>query len=204
MIKEITNFDRKDLFEYYNSAENPFLFVNVNINVTNVVDFAKKNKISFYATMGFLVTKAINQIENFKYRFDGEKFYYCDKLKSNYTQMINENKIGFFNIPDIDDFFEYISVFKQRQDDLINNRPLPSTDIDELWMSCFPWFKLNSVITPFRKSISIPQVIWDKYEKNGENYTINIMIMAHHGFVDGFHIAQLIEKLNQNIKSFNF
>ena len=77
MIKEIeiNNFDRKDLFEHYNAAENPYLFVSVNINVSNAVNFAKKNKTSFYATMGYLVTKSINEIENFKYRFDGEKFF---------------------------------------------------------------------------------------------------------------------------------
>jgi len=66
-MKEITNFKRQALFNHYNSCDNPFIIITVKIDVTNVVEFCKTNK-NFYGTLGYLITKTVNQIDAYKYR----------------------------------------------------------------------------------------------------------------------------------------
>lgn len=44
-------------------------------------------------------------------------------------------------------------------------------------------------------------MLWDKYEIEGEKVFINLMITAHHGFVDGIHFAKLIECINEEISN---
>ena len=58
--------------------------------------------------MGYLITKTANEVENFKYRYSDGMFYYCDEVKSNYTQMYDDGMIVFFDLPAINDYGDYI------------------------------------------------------------------------------------------------
>lgn len=202
MIKNIENFERRELFEHYNSCDNPFLVITTKIEVTNIVDYCKKNK-NFYATLGFLITKTVNQIDNFKYRYCDGKVYFCDQVKSNYTQMYNDETIGYFNVSFNDNYDEYIRNFLETQNKFLENKDnLLENDLDEIWLSCSPWFKFTSLIPPFSKEVTIPQFIWDKYENINDKYYVNLMIMVHHGFADGYHIGKFINTLEENIDNF--
>ena len=203
MIKEVTSFNRKELFDHFNEESNPFLYITMEVDVTNLVIFCKTHK-NFYATMGYCVTKAMNMVDAFKYRMEDDKIYFCDRLKSNYTQQIDEDLIGFFELPDITDYNEYIKEYKIRETQLMNNEYDASKHgIDCVWLSCFPWHSFTGIITPFNKKVTIPQIIWDKFTLNGDKYTLHLMVMAHHGFVDGGHIGKFINNLENIIKNFN-
>lgn len=203
MIKEVKDFKRKDLFENYNSRNNPFVIITTKIDITNVINYCKIHK-NIYATMGYLISKVVNEIDAFKYRYKGGKIYYCDIVNPNFTQMYQDDMIGYFGFDYVDDYNEFINNFVKNQKDFFNKKKLDiENDIDEIWFSCVPWFKFTSLIPPFDKEITIPQFIWDKYELEGDKYYVNLMIMAHHGFVDGYHIGKLIENLNKSISEFN-
>lgn len=199
MISEIKEFKRKDLFNHYNQRTNPFVIVTTKIDVTAVVNYCKEHK-NFYATMGFIINKTVNQIDAFKYRYKDKKFYYCEKVKTGFTQMINEDEIGFFTVPVINELKDYITEFLKIQKEFLSTgkRNIES-DIDEIWVSCAPWFSFSSLIPPFDKEITIPQFIWDKYEYVDEKYFVNLMVMVHHGFVDGYHIGKFVNLLQENI-----
>ncbi|MBO4726018.1 MAG: hypothetical protein J5598_00265 [Clostridia bacterium] len=202
MIKEIVNFERRELFNIYNGADNPFLSITTKIDVTNIVRYCQVHK-NFYATMGYLLTRAVNKVDALKYRAQGEKIYFCDRIKSNYTQKIDDNTIGFFDLPDIEQYHDYLNEYQARNHKLINEKCNIKTEgIDCVWFSCIPWFEFTGIITPFRKSVSIPQFIWDKFTEENGKYTIHLMIMAHHGFVDGWHVSKLLECFKQEILAF--
>ena len=202
-MEEVKNFKRQQLFDHYNSCENPNLIVTIEFDVTKVVEYCKMYKY-FYATFGYLITKTVNDISEFKYRYIDGKIYYFDRVKSNYTQMKENETIGFYSIPDIENYDEYIKKYREIELDFKNGKE-NGLDIiqDEVWFSCLPWFSFNSLVTPIRKDITIPQFVWGKYEQRKGKYYMNLMIMAHHGFVDGYHIGKFVDKLNENIKSFN-
>ena len=70
-------------------------------------------------------------------------------------------------------------------------------------MSTASWFSFNNLVTPFSKKVLIPQFIWDKYTLKDNEYYINLMIMIHHGFADGYNINEFKTKLEENIDTFN-
>lgn len=201
MIKKLKEFDRKDFFDYYNnSCDNSFLSFTIKLDVTKIAKFAKKHKTSFYATMGYLLTKAINNVDNFKYRYFEGEFYYCDKIRANYTQ-IKDGEVAFFGMPDIENYYEYIKTYKDMQRRLFDGEKFENK-VDEFWVSCTPWFKFNSVVVPFDKDCVPTQFLWDKFEKRFGKYTVNFMLMAHHGFIDGYHVSLFLEELKNIIKNF--
>lgn len=204
MIKEVTDFKRKEIFKHYDECDNPFLFITVPVEVTNIVNYCHIYK-NFYATMGYFVTKTVNEFDNFKYRVKNKKIYYCDKVKSNYTQIKSDNEIGFFTLPDVDNYDSYIIKFNEIQNEFMNNSNYEcKNDLDEIWLSCEPWLSFTGLVTPYKKGNTIPQFIWDKYRKVDYKYYVNLMIMVHHGFADGYHIAEFTKKLEENIRSFTW
>jgi len=203
MIKEIKKFERKELFQHYHGFTNPFAISTIKIDITNIVNYCKKNR-NFYATLGFIITKTANQIDAFKYRYKDGKIYYCEELMSNYTQMYEDKTIGYFSIPPINDYKEYIEKFVEIQNEFLKEKKYSKNyKLNEIWLSCNPWCSFTSLIPPFSKEITIPQFIWDKYENVNGKYYINLMIMVHHGFADGYHIGQFVSLLGENIKEYN-
>lgn len=203
MIREITNFKRKELFEHYHKFDNPFIICTVKIDVTNIVKYCQKHK-NFYATFAYAITKTANDIDAFKYRYKDGKFYYCDELKTNFTEMFKDNTTGYFGLPFNSNLEEYLENFKKNQKKFKeDNKYTNENTLNELWFSCTPWFSFTSLIPTYSKEITIPQIIWDKYENSNNKYYVNLMIVIHHGFADGYHIGEFIKLLEKNINEFN-
>ena len=201
-MREIKDFERMELFNHFNDADNPFLYLTTEIDVTNVLNYCKVHK-NFYATMGYILVKVLNMVDAFKYRVQDGKIYFCDRIKSNYTQKIDETKIGFFDLPDIDNYEDYIKEFRDRNNKLITEKNNVITEgIDCAWFSCFPWCQFTGIMTPYRKSLTIPQFIWDKFIEVNGRYKMHLMVMAHHGFVDGGHIGEFLLLLEKYISEF--
>lgn len=201
MRKEIKELKRKELFEHYHSRTNPFSFVTTKIEITNLYHFCKKHK-NFYATFGYYVMLAMNQVEAFKYRYENGKFYYYDKLLPSYTQMFKDGDIGFFVCDMKDSYQEFIKEFHIVQEKFLKtNQSIERDDQGAVWLSCEPWFQFTGCVVPFDKDITIPQVIWDQFTMEGDKCYIDIMITAHHGFVDGSHIGAFIHNLKELIEN---
>lgn len=201
MIKEIKNYKRMDIFNHYNECDSPFLILTIPVDISELVEYCKIHK-NFYGTMGYAVMMAANKVDAFKYRYKDGKIYYCEPLRANYTQKLNDD-IGYFPVKYNDNYEEYISDFLITQDKFYNDEKyILHDDLSEIWASCAPWFKFNSLVPPINKKVTIPQIIWDKYELKDGRYYIDIMIMIHHGFADGYHISQFLEELGKIIKKF--
>lgn len=200
MNNEIVNFERLDLFWQYHNRENPFLIVTTKIDITNVY---KKCK-SYYPALAYFITLAVNKVDNFKYRYIQNKFYKFDKLNPSFTDIKPNKEIGFFRC-DIDlkeSYNRFLAKYKSIKEKFILTREnITTLEENEIWFSCLPWFSFTSLIPPFDKNITIPQFIWDKFEITHDKCYTNLMIMAHHGFVDGYHISLFLNELNDIISN---
>lgn len=201
MRKEVKNFDRMDLFKHFHERTNPFSFVTTKIDITNLYRFCKKNK-NVYATIGYYVTLAMNKVEAFKYRYEDGKVYYYDKLFPSYTQMFHDGNIGFFVCDIKDNYQNFVQEFHLVQEKFLEkNQSIEPEDQDVVWLSCEPWFNFTGCVPPFDKDTTIPQVIWDQFMIEEDKCYIDVMIMAHHGFVDGSHIGAFINEFRKLIEN---
>lgn len=203
MKTEVKDFKRMDLFKHYHANTNPFAFVTTRVEITNLYNFCKKHK-NYYATIGYYVALAMNQVEEFKYRYEDNKIYKYDTISPSFTQMFDDETIGYFRCTMTDNYSEFIKDFQETEKTFKKtHQSSANKDEGEVWLSCEPWFNATGLIPPFNKDITIPQVIWDKFKLEDNKCYINLMIMVHHGFADGFHIGKFIntfQELVQNIK----
>lgn len=199
-MKEVKNFKRQDLFDMYNSRTNPFSFVTTRIDITNIYNLCKTKK-HHYASIAYFLTKAMNNVDEFKYRYIDGKIYKCDVIRPSFTDILDDNTIGFYTCEMLDDYDEFLEHFDKIKKQFLKREYKAEPVQDVVWISCQPWFNFTGVVPPFDKSITIPQLIWDRFTFEGDKCFINLMIMVHHGFADGYHIGKLIQNIEKIIDS---
>lgn len=197
----VDNYNREDLFEYFNNKTNPFSFVTTRLDITNAYNYSRKHK-HLYATLCYLFTRAINKVDAFLYSYESGSFIKYDSLTPSYTEVLDNGNVAFVALNMKDNLKDFIAScdfakeeLKRTQKDVILN----DLDKGQIWYSCLPWFKFTGVVPPYDTNVYIPQIIWDKYEIVDGHVYINAMIMSHHGFVDGSHIGALINSINEEL-----
>ena len=77
MRKEINinNWERKEHFEFYSKCATPHYCIAFNIDITNLLQFTRKNHISFYYSLIYLCTQSINEIDEFLLETEDNKVY---------------------------------------------------------------------------------------------------------------------------------
>ena len=198
----IDKFKRKNTFDYYNLRTNPFLIVVNKIEITNLIKYCKIYK-SHYAVIAYAIHLAINELDNFKYRVENGNFTYYKKLNLNFVQNIGDD-IAFFAVKNEKKLANFIKNFHEINNKVkTNKQSYPNKNQGEIWYSCTPWFNFTSIITPFDKTATIPQIIWDKFIYENNKVYVNLMIQIHHGFADGSHIGKFFQILEEKIKDFD-
>ena len=199
MRKQVEDFKRIELFNHYNEETNPFLYVTTKIDITNIYKKCKH----YYPTIAFFLHQAIEKVDNLKYRFEDNKIYHYDSLRINFTERKNDGNIGYFTINNNENYNEFMKEYLDKREKLLNSDMLDiSDDHGEIWYSCNPWFHMTQVVSPFNKSVTIPQFIWDKFSFEDDNVYVNLTIMVHHGFCDAFHLNEFLkyfEDIEKNI-----
>ena len=62
---ELADWERKEIFSFFSGISNPFYVVTFRQDVTALHSFVKKNGLSFYYSLIWLATKAMNNVEAF-------------------------------------------------------------------------------------------------------------------------------------------
>ena len=47
---------------------------------------------------------------------------------------------------------------------------------------------------------SNPRITWGKYETHGQDAILPVSLLAHHGLVDGMHIADFYQQLEKRLQ----
>lgn len=201
MRTEIKDFKREELFHQYNSRTSAFSFVTTNIDITNLYKLGKL-KGTQYGVISYYISKVVNTLDTFKMRYEDGKFIYYDVIHPNFTEKLDDDLIGFFDIDYVEDLDLFIKNYKERLNKFKTTRESFCVhEQDAFWQSCQPWYSFTSCVPPFDNSITIPQFIWDKFRFEGDRVFMNLMVMTHHGFVDGYQIGLFINRFQEEINN---
>ncbi len=151
-----------------------------------------------------MIISAINKIDEFKYRYENNEIKKYNTISISFTDITDGKKAGYFDVEFTDDYKEFINRYKYEQRRFKEAGESISTERNDIiWVSCLPWFKFSSLISPFDKENNNTQFIWDKVEEENNRFYINLMIQTHHGFTDGYHIKLLLDEISKIEKTFN-
>jgi len=202
-LLDINTWKRKEHFEFFRRFDDPLFGLTVNVGFTSTYKLSKEKKQSFFLHSLHRIMQAANATEEFRYRIEGENVACYDVIHAASTVGREDGTFGF-------SFMEYSpdrNVFIEKATEVINKiknmsgitLPEQTDNINVIHYSPMPWMRFTDLKHPLMldKSFSIPKISTGKlFEENGE-LMLPMSITASHALMDGYHIAQFFERLNE-------
>lgn len=203
-VIDINTWNRKLHFNHFNALSDPYFSITIPIDVTKAYQFAKKNNISFFGKYLHDCMRAINSVENLKYRIVENQIVEYDVIHASPTLMRKDNTYGFSFI----DFDERLNVFlnniskeKERIENSLDLYP-PKNGVDCIHCSALPWFNFSGHKEPFSGiKDSVPKVAFSKAVKNSGRLEMNVAISVNHALADGYHIGLFVQAFQDYLNS---
>ena len=181
---------------FRNSIE-PSFCVTFEADITNFKKKVKAEGISLTLAMVYAVCKCANEVEALRYRFLDGKVVLYDKIDTAFTYLNKET--GLFkvvNVPFVDDLTEYVELASKTADEQKEYFTGPLGN-DVFQCSPMPWVTYTHIshTNSGKKDNATPLFDWGKYYEKDGRTIIPVSIQAHHSFVDGIHIGQFVDAL---------
>ncbi|MDD3712370.1 MAG: chloramphenicol acetyltransferase [Candidatus Izemoplasmatales bacterium] len=203
---DIYNWKRKKHYVFYQEFDNPCFSLSVNIDITLLIEKIKSNKLKFFPSFLYCLMKAINRVEELRFRTRKDKVVLHEQVNPSYT-VLNEQENFVFCYSEYNNDFEtfYSQVIKDIKLALKGDNLSDEEGKDDLvYISSVPWIEFTGLTHPFKRDDlpSIPRVTFGKYFEDNQKIKLPFSIQAHHGLVDGLHISHLFKEIDGVIKDF--
>lgn len=198
-IIDLLKWDRTQIFNFFKDTDCPHYSITANIDVVNLYKFCKRNNLSFYYSMIYLVTKTCNSIQEFRYRIREDCVVFHEVIKPSFTLPTKNNLFRFSWCEYEDDLFKFVSKLvdscESKVEDLIVNFDFSKDDF--IFLSCTPWIHFTSFTNPYNTKMpdTFPRITWGKYIWVNNSLTMPVSVQVHHALVDGYHLGMFYEKL---------
>ena len=179
----------------------PAFCITVELDVTHFYRRIKELGYPFTYSLIYLVSQAANEIEEFRYRFlEGQVVLY-QRIHTAFTYLNPETELfKVVNVPLTDTLEEYVALADrtQKEQQEYFTDPLGR---DVFQFSPLPWLSYTHIshTNAGNKDNATPLFDWGKWEMQGETRLLPFSIQAHHSFVDGLHVARLVEKIQNSL-----
>ena len=196
--------ERKEIYDLFSACDHPFYSLSFELDVTNLYRHTHESGLSFYYSLCWLITRAMEQVEAFRMRIRGEEIVVVDELVPSCTDLMpGSDTFVIVTLPHGGDMADFC---RQAREKAAGQMYLFDREMEKLdtlvYFSCLPWFPVTGFVTERNLEIddSIPRVTWGKYRKEGETVTLNITLDLNHRLIDGVHIGKLYQMLQKMIE----
>lgn len=204
---DVTTWKRRAPYECFSRYSNPVFSMTVRLDVTKIVEYSKRTDTSFFINFLFVVTKCLNNLEDFRIRIKDGKVVVYDVITPSYI-VRNENgvivtKQTEYN-GDYKTFYNLASKDIQDAKNLLNQQKFNEENKNDLfYTSCLPWVDFTSISNPYQVpdagQTSIPRIAWGKYVEENGRLRMAFDISAHHALMDGYEMSQGFNSIQQAI-----
>ena len=194
---DIESWNRKEHFQFFSKFSEPFFGVTVRIDCTKAYAKSKEKQVSFFLYYLYRTMKAVNNIENFKYRIIDNQPFEFDVINVSPTINRSNGTFGFAYIDYLENEDEfYKNALKEIEITQNSTNLLPAISGENLiHFSAIPWIDFTSIshARNFSFPDSCPKISIGKMTEMNNIKSMPISIHGHHALMDGFHVGQFIE-----------
>ncbi|MFV0330845.1 MAG: CatA-like O-acetyltransferase [Dysgonomonas sp.] len=195
--------NRKEHFDFFKDFDDPLFGVTVNVDFTTTYKQTKESGKSFFLTSLHRIMQAVNEIEEFRYRIEGDDVVCYDVIHAASTVGREDGTFGFSFMEYYDDrdlFIEKASQVVEHIKKMTGITLIEQTDsINVIHYSPMPWIQFTDLKHPAKLGgrFSIPKISTGKLFEEGGQLMLPMSITANHAVMDGLHIAHFLENLNK-------
>ena len=196
---DIDSWKRKEHFEFFSKMTSPYLGIVTEVECTKEYQRSVETRTSFFANYLHKSMVAVNQVPEFKYRIIDDLVYEFEMIHAGATIAREDDTFAFIFVP-FSQSFEQFNIELQKEIKEVkcsSGLRLNDDDIKKnlIRHSILPWISFTSLLHPtnFDSKESVPIITFGKVMKKDNKLFLPISVEAHHGLVDGRHIAKYLE-----------
>lgn len=198
---DLAAWNRREHFEFYSHFADPFFGVTVQVDFTGIRQASQAAGASFFLWSLHRILQAVNAVEAFRYRIDGGQVVCFDTIHVSTTigRPDGTYGIGFFPYdPDREVFV------RMAEKEIARVQALPglcrdarAVRTDVILFSPVPWLAFTDMKHPaaFLPGDSAPRISTGRLVAAHDRWWLPVSISAHHGLMDGRHVADLITRM---------
>lgn len=200
-LLDLTTWNRRDHFNFFNAFEEPFFGVTVDLDCTKAYKAAKEIGVSFFQYYLHKSLVAANQITPFRYRIINDEVWEYDEVHASAVITRPDGTFGFSYI-DFSKDFKQFSISATTEIEKIKNstglKPASSGD-NVIHCSALPWlnFKSLSHARSFSFKDSCPKFSFGQLREEQGKKLMSFSIHVNHALMDGFSVGQLINRFQE-------
>lgn len=194
-VIDINNWIGKKHYLWFKEYAQPYYLIASEIDLTKFYEYIKKNNYGFFISLIYIVTKALNRIEEFRLRIVEEEVRLYDVINPAFTIMTDmgvfDNCVGKF-FDSFKDFCSYNIPLIEKGKKGINDEAYNTGKYNEFFITSLPWLSIKAHTHPMTadKTDSFPRISWDKMVDVNGVKKINMSIQVNHALVDGYPLSK--------------
>jgi len=197
---DLATWPRTTIFNFFKEFTEPYHGVCVRMDCSEAFRFAKAKDLSVFLTMVHCALVASMRVQNFRTRIEGEDVWEYERINGGSAVGRPNGTIGFADYPfheDIEDFVRAGSLEVERVKGRTDLERHPYANL--IRFSTLPWFDFTSIshARNFAFEDSAPKITFGKITESAGRRTLPISIHVHHALVDGLHVAEFLEALQE-------
>jgi len=198
-IIDTQNWNRKEHYEFFSKMASPYFGITTEVDCTRAYQHAKENGHSFFAHYLHRSMVAVNSVAEIKLRILDGQVVAFDVIHVGATIGREDGTFGFIFVNYTPDFQIFNAELQEEITVVRNSVGLRLNGDDEkkdlIRHSTIPWTPFTGLLHPtnFDRTESVPKITFGKFSiREGRKY-LPVSVEAHHGLVDGFHLAKYLE-----------
>ena len=194
---------RLSQFTFFRGVANPHFALTARADASRLMEVEKPAGISVFNAALHAIMSAANAVPELRTRFKGETVREHETVHASVTVPIEGERFAFCDIPFSPDWPQFdencrreVTKAKQ-QNDLKDN---VAGEDEWIYLTCLPWLHFTAMTHPVDgPEDCIPRIGWGKIEQDDGRWRMPVGIQVHHALVDGRHVGQFFEALDERL-----
>ncbi len=201
---DISKWNRREHFEFFSGYRDPIFGIVSPVDCTEAFSKSRRSGPSFFALYLFAVMRAVNAVENFRYRIVDNEVLIHEHIHCTTTIGRKDGTFAFSFVPYDPDFETFNLSLQAEIKEVNNSKGLRIHDEkrasrqDVIYFSAVPWTSFTGLKHAQKgPQNSVPMIAVGKAFEQADKMLLPVSVHAHHALMDGFHVAQFFQHLEQ-------
>ena len=216
---DMSKYPRLDHFNHFLGMDHPCVSVTVQVDITDFVPKLKAAGYPFFLSFQYAAVRAANRIPEFRQRIHNGVILEYDFCNPSYTVAVPDGTYRYCLVNANQPFAQYLEEGRIKQAAALESEHLEEEGGDVLsllFTSSVPWLNYTEAMMPYPDNhFSIPNICWGSYK--AEKYlcledgkvtekvkiSIPVTLLVNHALIDGRHIGQFYQNLEEELNNFD-
>lgn len=201
---DLSEYPRKQQFDYFNTLAYPYVGLTVNVDITEWLTQLRQKEHPFFLSFLYAVTRAANAIPEFRQRIvDGGIIEY-QKCIPSYTVALENHSYCYCAVDCDKPFTEFLPYAIKAQEDAKQQAVLDDGEdaLSLFFISTATNITYTSIVQPVpQPADSNPRITWGRYFTQNNRVLIPVSLLCNHALMDAYQLGLFYENLEKELRS---